>query len=231
MPPPRRSRPRAVAPRTTPLALRTLPPLDPDVLAPEADIEDGEVADSSWDDLDLAHANVRGARLVALRAQRIDLTAAHLGGTALERLDAPAVRATRGGWRDVELTGSRLGSLEAYESTWDGVRIEDCRLGYVNLRGATLTDVLVTGTSLDELDLVQATVRRAAFEACRIGRLDVQQATLEHVDLRGAQVDDVVGVESLRGIVVTPAQLVDLAAVLARALGVVVAGPGEPIEG
>nr|WP_277818596.1 pentapeptide repeat-containing protein [Cellulosimicrobium arenosum] len=109
-----------------------------------------------------------------------------------------------------------------YESTWHGVHLVGCKLGFVNLRGADLHDVLFTDCTIDELDLVQARATRVAFVGTRVRRLDVQASTLEHVDLRGADLDEIAGVRSLAGATVGELQLARLAPLLADALGVTV---------
>ena len=51
-------------------------------------------------------------------------------------------------------------------------------------------------------------------------RADFSGATLDKVDLRGAQLDITAGFESLRGALMSTAQLMSLAPVLAEQLGI-----------
>ena len=191
-------------------------------LEPEADLEGFEIADLRLDRLDLHGASVFASWLDQVRADEADLGAVTFTEVVLERLDVPALRGTRGRWRDVEVRGARIGSAELYESSWRGVRFVGCKLGFVNLRGATLRDVRFTDCTVDELDLVAADALRVAFDGTRVRRLDVQSSTLAHVDLRGAELDELSGVGSLRGATIDSAQLARLAATFAHSLGVTV---------
>ena len=55
---------------------------------------------------------------------------------------------------------------------------------------------------------------------CEIGTLDVGGATCEHVDLRGCSFRVVNGLEGLRGATIDESQLIELAPLLARHIGV-----------
>ncbi|GAA5154608.1 pentapeptide repeat-containing protein [Nocardioides marinquilinus] len=178
------------------------------------------------DDVELASARLDTVAVEALRAETLDLRGARLGDVVLGRLDVTTLRAARGRWRGVRVSG-RLGVLEAYESELQSVRLVGCRLGYVNLRSAELTDVVLTDCVVDELDLGSAVLRRVALERTRVAGLDVQHAELHDVDLRGAELSTVAGLEGLRGATVSEQQLTLLAPLLAAAIGLHVV-PAEP---
>ena len=57
------------------------------------------------------------------------------------------------------------------------------------------------------------------FVDCNIDELNVAGATLSGVDLTGARLRSLIGVESLRGAIVSSEQLIDLAPILAAQLG------------
>ena len=64
-----------------------------------------------------------------------------------------------------------------------------------------------------------ANLRSVGFVDCSIDELNVAGATLSDVDLSGATLHKLIGVESLRGAIVSEAQLTDLAPILAAELG------------
>ncbi|MET1154669.1 pentapeptide repeat-containing protein [Arthrobacter sp.] len=101
------------------------------------------------------------------------------------------------------------------------VEFRNCKLGYVNLRGAELQDVLFTGCILDELDLGGAAAHRLAFADSRVRRLDLTAAKLKHVDLRGLEFQELAGLEGLRGAAMTPFQIGELAALFAAHFDIV----------
>ena len=88
----------------------------------------------------------------------------------------------------------------------------------MNLAGARLEDVVFEGCEIDGLDARAAQLRSVAFVDCTINELNVTEATLSKVDLSGARLRSLVGVENLRGAIISHEQLLDLAPVLAAQL-------------
>lgn len=217
------SAPATKAPTLPSLSLEGLAPGDVDDLRPRTDLE-GE----QFLDLDLGLVALNGARLDAtaidgLRADDLDVKATRFTEVRLGQLDVPSVRAARTQWREVELSG-RLGSIEAYEADWRSVHFIGCKIGYLNLRGAELTDVAFTDCQITDLDLVGTTARRVAFAGSRIDQLTLRDGRLNDVDLRGAQLAGIQGLASLRGATVSEEQLLLLAPLLAVELGLRVEG-------
>jgi len=214
--PPKRD---VVAPHLSPLTLGHLEPGGTGDLLSGDDVEALEIEGVTVESLDLSGVTIRESRVVALAAGEAELRSARLLETRIERPNIPVLRGARGSWHDVVLEGGRLGASELYDSSWRSVHVVGCKLGYVNLRGAHLRDVLFTDCTIDELDLVQAKLDRVAFADTTVGRLDVRDATLTDVDLRGAELDGIDGVASLRGATIDGHQLVRLAPLLAREIG------------
>ncbi|WP_295828856.1 pentapeptide repeat-containing protein [uncultured Microbacterium sp.] len=161
-------------------------------------------------------------RVDGVRAAEVSLRYATVAESAWSGWDVPILRTARASWRDLEIDGTRSGSVEAYESTWKGVHFVNCRLGFVNLRGAHLQDVAFTDCTIDELDLGQAKLTRFAAPGSRISQLIVEQSTLQHVDLRGADLDGLAGISALRGATISSLQLQQLAPLLAADRGITV---------
>ncbi|WP_193612113.1 pentapeptide repeat-containing protein [Nocardioides lijunqiniae] len=212
------------APHLDPVHHGTLRPGTPDLLVDDADLEGLAFADLDVPLLSLGGASLDGCALTGVVAAEADWRSTQLRETTFERLNVPVMRAPRGVWRDVVLTGARLGSVEAYETAWQSVHFVGCKLSFVNLRGAELLDVAFTDCVVEELDLLSTSARRVAFRGTRIGRLNLQQARLEHVDLRGCELEELDGLDGLRGVTVSPAQLDLLAPLLARDKGLKVEG-------
>jgi uncharacterized protein YjbI with pentapeptide repeats len=105
-------------------------------------------------------------------------------------------------------------------ATWTGIRVRGVKLGFVNLAGARLQDVVFEECEIGSLDARAAQLRSVAFVDCTVQELNVTEATLSKVDLSGARLHALVGVESLRGAIVSHEQLLDLAPLLAAQLGV-----------
>lgn len=213
----RAARPRP--PAVTPLALGELTAGDPDDLRPRADLEGELFTDLSYSDLSLTGARIDICRLESLRADSLDLGGSRLTEVIWADLDAPATKAARSQWREVEISG-RIGSLEAYDVDWRGVHFVGCKIGYLNLRSATLLDIKFTDCQITDLDLVEATARRVALSGCRIGHLTVHGGDLSDLDLRGSSLESITGIRSLAGVTINTEQLQLLAPLLAAELGI-----------
>ena len=173
----------------------------------ERDFSDAAISDCEFSGTELSHANLRGASLVDVR---------------LTTVAASVLSAPRSRFRNVQVTQSRIGAGELYESELNTVVFEGCKLGFLNLRGAKVVDVRFVDCRIDELDLGGASVTRLSLVDCQVGTLDVAGARLADVDLRGADLGRINGVAGLRGATIDEVQLSQLAALLADNLGFIV---------
>ena len=104
-------------------------------------------------------------------------------------------------------------------ATWTDVRVRGANLGFLNLAGARFQDVVFERCEIGTFDAREAELTSLTFVDCKIDELNVTGATLSKVDLSGARLRSLIGVESLRGAIVSREQLVDLAPILAAQLG------------
>jgi uncharacterized protein YjbI with pentapeptide repeats len=208
-------------PRIDPLVLRDLPEGDPEALHAGARL-DGERFEHVRLDADLRGLVLDGCEVHDATGEETRLDGGRVLESVLDRIQLTALSAKGSTWRDVRVTGSRVGAAEWFDSDWTAVELIGCRIGYLNLAGSRIQDLRCTDCVLDELDLRDASVRRASFEGCRVGALSVAGATLEHVDLTGAELGTVDHATGLRGVVLDESQLAALSPLLAEALGITV---------
>ncbi|MCY1693879.1 pentapeptide repeat-containing protein [Curtobacterium sp. SL109] len=154
-----------------------------------------------------------------LRADDADLRGLRVHDSMLETVDTPVLRASSSSWREVRIAGGRIGSAELYDSGLNGVEFVGMKLGFVNLRGATVTDVVFRDCVIDELDIADARLLRVSFEGTRIRAAEGSNTRIEHVDLRGADLDRVERLEGFRGATIGADQLYTLAPLLAAQAG------------
>lgn len=178
---------------------------------------------SGWD---LRHATFSECAFVATNLTGTNLTGAHLVESDLNEVEAIHLSAPRSLWRHSAVTRSRLGAVEAYEGTFDGLTLTEVKISYLNARAATWKDVLLRRCVIDELDLVGANLTRVSFDECRIGSLELSGVSCSHVDLRSADLRRVSGLSGLAGCTITPEQLYDLSGILAAHLGIAVVPAG-----
>lgn len=205
-------------PQIAPLRLTGLTAGDPIDLTKNADLESVRYTDLIVSELDLSGARLDGVHFAGLVADEADLKGARLSEVHLDQAALTVVRAPRSQWRDVRVTG-RLGSLEAYEAQWRSVHFVGCKLSFVNLRGAELSDVAFTDCIIDELDLIGAVANRVRLSSTRIAHLNLRQARLRDLDLRGATFEVIEGLMDLRGATISHQQLAALAPLFADEVG------------
>ena len=193
----------------------------PELTEPQdtGDVREGERYDDlDWSGADREFWTFTGCafRRVALDGTR--LRGSHLNLVTMAGLDLPELTAPRSSWRQVEVSGGRIGSAELYDGTWRAVSLSGCKIGYLNARAAEWQDVRFADCTIGELDLSSARVARLALDGCRIETLTLSSARLTDVDLRRADLRAVTGLAGLAGSWITENQLTELAPHLARLL-------------
>ena len=214
------------APTFKELAFDTLDDVDGASLRPGDLRELERLSDADLEDRDLHEIRLIECEWIDTDLNSADLHGSRFEEVILERISATVLRATDSTWQDVHIRNSRIGSAELYESEWRSVRFTNCKIGYLNLRHATLTDIQFTSCQIDEIDLGDATVTRASFPDSTLATLDLRGSNLVALDLRGLELSTISGLESIAGTWVDENQLVSLAPILARHLGLRVIEPG-----
>jgi uncharacterized protein YjbI with pentapeptide repeats len=181
----------------------------------------------SFTDLDLSGQIANNARfldcgLTRCRADDVQLRRARFVETLVADLQAATLDLTESVWRDSLVTGGRIGAVPASSAKLTRMRFRGLKLDFLNLRGATLQDVVFQDCVLGEIDVTDATLTDVDFSGSRVDSLSVRNATLARVDLSGATLQLLSGLDNLRGAIISPAQLLDLAPLLAEHLGIVV---------
>lgn len=180
-----------------------------------------------WLGTSLADRSLRGVSFVGCELDGVslaetDLTAARFGDSRLTRVNTPILKAPDASWVGTEIVTSRIGAWEGYGANMRAVRVDECKITYANLRGASLTDVQFTGCTFDELDLMDVRGLRVAFVDCTIGVLTAHRTRIESLDLRGASIGAVSGMDGLSGATMTEVQVSLLAPQFADHLGILV---------
>ncbi|KAB8167305.1 pentapeptide repeat-containing protein [Streptomyces sp. 3MP-14] len=154
----------------------------------------------------LDEAVLKGARL-------LDSLLAEVRGVGVDLMDAEL--------RDVEISDARLGGAQCGGASLTRVLVRGGKIDYLNLRQARLVDVVFEGCVLVEPDFGGARLERVSFDDCELRGPDLTGATLRDVDLRAVSAfEPGRGIDRLAGAVISPAQLVELAPLLAAQLGV-----------
>lgn len=209
-------------PRITPPAVTRAIVVDPAAARSLDGLDGVSVSDADLTDLRLGSVSWVESVLTSARMENTKLPGGRFLDVRLDGLDAIDLTAPGSTWRDSEILASRLGAGSLYDSAIDSLRVVGTKVGFLNLRGSAVNDLVLEDCAIEEIDLSDAVLTRATFSGCTIGTLTIRGTTLRHVDLRGAHLGTVEPVANLRGAVIDAGQLVEIAAVLADGLGIVV---------
>lgn len=180
----------------------------------DLDLTEVDSTQATYLDCSLSRVNFGAAESPA------NLTGARFSGTKIEDCRADTWTMPRGSLLHTEISGTRIGAGVAHDSVWEKLVISNCRISYLNLRSAKLTDVEFRDCVIDEIDLDWSRANRVSFPGSKVGVLQCEGATLSNVDLRGLQPHKISGVHSLRGTTIDEMQLMLFAELFARELGI-----------
>lgn len=118
--------------------------------------------------------------------------------------------------------GCRMTGLEAPEVIAEHVVFTGCRLDLANFRHAKVRHTVFDDCVLDEADFTGADLSLTRFTGCSLAGTRFDGARLTKVDLRGSRLAPAGDARSLKGAIIDTGQLIDLAPLLARDLGIVI---------
>jgi uncharacterized protein YjbI with pentapeptide repeats len=176
--------------------------------------DEPQAASSRFLECAVTKVSVQGGRLQRARFSDVLLRDVRLVATGLAESQ----------WTDVAVVGCVAAGVEAFGAQLRRVTFRGCKLDSVNFRGAVLTEVTFDHCELADVDFAGATLARTSFPASRLARADLTRVSMDAADLRGAELGIIIDSTALRGATISPAQLVQLAPVLAETLGITVSG-------
>lgn len=212
------------APRAPKIKLANLVPGHLGDIGPEEFLEGMEFTDLDLAEVDSSLATYLDSSLTRANFGAaevpVDFTGARFSGSKIEDSRADTWTMPRGSFIHTEISGTRIGAGVFHDSVWEKVVVNNCRISYLNLRSAKLTDVEFRDCVIDEIDFDRAKVSRMSFPGSTVGVLQCEGSRLGSVDLRGLQPHKIAGVHSLRGATIDEMQLMLFAELFASELGV-----------
>jgi uncharacterized protein YjbI with pentapeptide repeats len=193
------------------------------------DLAPAEVYEGAhFDQLDLCQPDAPGSRFLECAFTRVSIQEGQLRRAQFTDVwlrDVRLISTTlaESGWTGAEITGSVAAGVEAFAARLRRVSLRGCKLDSVNFRDAVLTDVTFDNCVLSDVDFSGATLTRTVFRHSRLTRANFTRVTMDEVDLRDAELGITVDPTCLSGAIVTTAQLMDLAPLLAESMGLTVA--------
>jgi uncharacterized protein YjbI with pentapeptide repeats len=191
-------------------------------LADDGDYDLCHVSGDAFHDVRAAGARFIECAFSGVTLDGVTLRRSRLTDVWMREVRMMAADLAETGWLDAWLSGCALAGVQAFGSSLRRVTFRGCKLDSVNFRDATLTDVLFEDCVLRSADFGGARLTRVRFPGCELERADFTKVACTDVDLRGAALGITAGYDSLRGTVIDSVQLVGLAPLLARHLGITV---------
>jgi uncharacterized protein YjbI with pentapeptide repeats len=175
-------------------------------------LDEPRAASSRFIECAFTRVSLQGGRLQRARFTDVLLRDVRLIATGLAETQ----------WTDAAVVASMAAGAELFGAELRRVTFRGCKLDSVNFRGAGLTEVTFEDCDLRDVDFAGATLTRTAFPNSRLTKTDLTRVTMDATDLRGAELGLIIDSTSLRGAIVSTAQLVTLAPVLAETMGITV---------
>ncbi len=200
-----------------------LDPRDLDDIAdpPEDDLIEAKVEGADWARLQLAGTQIRRSHLLGVSLTEAAWRNVTLYGCRFERVDFSSARLAALTIERCEFIGCRMTGVQLSETTLKNVLFEECRLDYANLDQVRATGpVAWTGCNLDHAALTNCRLPSVVIRESSLGNLELRDCDLRGADLRQNDVSEMEGLLSLRGIRLTGEQVVGLAGVAVRELGI-----------
>jgi uncharacterized protein YjbI with pentapeptide repeats len=203
-------------------------PYAPHLSAHQGDLSAHEDYDTVlFDGLDMTEPNAPGAKFLECAFSRVSVAGGRLQRANLRDVWMRDVRLTgtnlaESNWLDVTVALSALAGSQVFGAELRRVVFSGCKLDSVNFRGTSLTEVTFDSCVLRDVDFADAALTRCAFAGSQLSRTDFRRAKMDRTDLRGAELGVILDAQSLRGAIISTAQLVVLAPVLAESMGLVV---------
>lgn len=191
---------------------------------------------------DLHDGEVEAARFVDVDLSKLNVSALSIDGVVFEKVSFLQTQLLRMVAKDIIIRQSDLSSTAMTDAAINRAEFVNCRMTGVDFSKAQLHDVVFRGCKLDlanfrfadirrakfidctfvETDFLGATLYDVSFETCTFEKTIFDQAKCKQVDLRTSYLGEISGWGSLKGTTIDNAQLVSVAAYLAREVGVIV---------
>lgn len=170
--------------------------------------------------------SARGVELQTTHLRDVDISGARLPLLALRDCQVTggslANVAVRGGVAErTSFEGVRLTGLSWHDGTVRDVTFNGCRIDLASFAGSRLERVRFEDCSLHGSDVMDARLAAAVFDGCDLRELDFGGARFgPGCELRGCVLDGARSVTALKGVRMSPDDVISAAVVFAAALGI-----------
>lgn len=213
MPPKRTASATTVQPPQLPQSLASAPP--PDMLADQASftgqaLHEGMFAGQTAEDV--LFEQVVARRIVLNQAE---LTLAQLFDTRFDGCDLAGSTWDKAHWRRMEMLGCRMIGMKMMDASLEDVLFQKCNGELARFWSTSFKRARFEQCVLREASFVDSNLSGVAFRDCDLSNADLRGAKLNGADFRGSNISGVqVGITELRGTIMDPTQVAQLASLL-----------------
>jgi len=188
-----------------------------------ADLDGEHIAGEDWSGVRASDARMLECEVADCRMDETKLNGLRAIDTTWVRTSASGLSMANSSWHDSAIKDSRFGLLDLSSSKLLRLTITDTKIDFLNLRATAIREVVLTRVKLGEVTLGEATGTTLTFQDCAIGTVELHNTRLEKIDLSTSTLTRVDGLASLRGVVLSLQQVLDLAPAMATVLGATIA--------
>jgi uncharacterized protein YjbI with pentapeptide repeats len=182
----------------------------PDTMYESLFLSGGDFSDQSADHLIFSICHFQGVYF-----GRAEWPAVDMSDTRLAECDLANASWHKGILDRVEIIGCRLLGLKANEARLWNVVFRECNGSLAQFRFSAFKAVRFESCNLNGADFQDADLRGVVFRDCDLREARMSGAKLEDADLRGSNLEGIrMGIESLNGAIVEPAQAAYLAGLM-----------------
>lgn len=177
--------------------------------------------------MDFSGCEAAGAEIEACKYGNVDLSQVKLRrglirDVTFDRCDLANLRALDCSFTRVAVTASRMTGLSWLDDNLRDVAFDGCRIDLSSFRASKFEDVLFTDCRMEQADFADADLRGARFDGCDLSGAQFSGARMAGTRITRCNLTGVSGVTSMRGAIITSADAVALAFILAGALGITI---------
>ena len=195
----------------------------PATLRTGADFDGEDIAGEDWSGVRAGDVRMLECELADCRMDETNLAGIRAIDTTWVRVAASGLAMPHASWHDSAIKDSRFGLLDLSSSTLLRLTITDTKIDFLNLRGTAIREVVLTRVRLGEVTLSNASGKTLTFDNCTVGTVELHDTRLEKIDLSTSTLARIDGLASLRGVVLSLEQVLDLAPGMATVLGATIA--------
>ncbi|MGV8850806.1 MAG: pentapeptide repeat-containing protein [Propionibacteriaceae bacterium] len=188
-----------------------------------ADLDGEHLVGEDWSGVRASDARMLECEVTDCRMDETKLTGLRAIDTTWVRVSASGLAMPHASWHDSAIKDSRFGLLDLSASTLLRLTITDTKIDFLNLRGTAIREVVLTRVRLGEVTLGDATGTTLMFDDCLIGTVELHNTRLEKIDLSTSSLQRIDDLASLRGVVLSLDQVLNLAPAMATVLGATIA--------